>query len=66
MNTVSREHWWNNTDSRKLKYLEENLSATNPRWTALRLNLDFHGASLVTACLSHGTAPYRVIRIVIS
>jgi len=41
--------WWNNTDSRKVNYLEENLSATPPTWTALWLNLGLHGPGLVTS-----------------
>jgi len=50
---MSRKHWWNNTDGRKVKYLEEYLSATHHTWTALWLNLGLHGPGLVTSELWH-------------
>jgi len=50
---MSREHWWNNADGKKVKCLEENLSAGHPTWTALWLNLGLHGPRLVTSELWH-------------
>jgi hypothetical protein len=58
------EHWWNETDCRKLKYLQKNmalsiLSTTHSTWMDLVLNLDLHGKRLVTCTLSHGAAHLR-------
>ena len=55
------EHWWNDTDREKLKFLEKNLFQchcvpTNPTWTSLRLKPGLHGDRPATNCLSHNTA----------
>jgi hypothetical protein len=55
------KHWWNDTDSRKLKFLKENLShchlsTTNPTWTGLGLNPGLLSDRLAMNLLNHDTA----------
>jgi hypothetical protein len=50
---MKTEHWWKDSDKRKLKYLEKNLSqchlsTTNPTWAGLETNLGLHGDRPVT------------------
>ena len=53
------EHWQNDTDSGKVKYLEGNLShatlsTTNPTQINMRLNVELCSDRLVTNHVSHG------------
>jgi hypothetical protein len=50
------EHRWNDTDKKKLKNSEKNVSATNVRWTKLRLNSGLHDKRLANSRRVHGTA----------
>jgi hypothetical protein len=59
------EHWWNDNDKGKPKYLENTfptatLSTTNPILNYLELNPDPPGERPTTSGLSHSTAFCRV------
>jgi hypothetical protein len=65
---MSMEHWWNDSDWGKLKYLEKTrhspISTTiKPTQTGLGLNPGLCSEKVVTNHLRHGTSPQRKLKM---
>jgi len=62
---MSLGHWWSDAESTEVLGekcgTSDTLSATNPPWTGLGLNLDFCSERLVANHLSHDTALWLVV-----